>query len=97
MPKQPRFTVYHDIDLHDICVHISIEWDYYPGIPQTYHDPEEFPSVDLISVNVPDELEYRKEEIEWVAEDQRADLEVEALENIHEQFERQEVIGNEYA
>ncbi|MHA2047632.1 MAG: hypothetical protein ACW99G_22860 [Candidatus Thorarchaeota archaeon] len=83
--------------MHDISIHIPIEWEYYPGSPATYHDPEEHETVEFFSVTVPDELEVRKEEIEWVVDDQLGELQEEALEHIHDSFKRMEVVGNEYA
>jgi hypothetical protein len=59
MLKTSSFTVYHDLDLHDINIHIALGWEYTPGCPATYHDPEEFPSVEFVDVNVPDELHSR--------------------------------------
>jgi hypothetical protein len=35
------------LDLHDISIHIPIEWEYYPGSPATYHDPEEHETVEF--------------------------------------------------
>jgi len=96
MAKLGDYTVWHDLDLHDITVHIAINWEYYGGHMQTYHDPEESASVLFVSVDVPDQLEPRKEEIEWVVQDQIGELEDEALENIHNQFERMQT-GGEYA
>jgi hypothetical protein len=92
-----RYTIYHDLDLHDITIHVPIEWEYHPGCPATYHDPEESESVEFFGVTVPDELEPRGEEVKWVVEDQMGELQEEALEEIHNQFERMEVVGNEYA
>jgi tRNA(Ser,Leu) C12 N-acetylase TAN1 len=90
------YTVWHDLDLHDISVYISIDWRYYPGVMATYHDPEEPPQVEFIRVNVPDELEYKRKEVEWVVEDELGELQEEALEYIHGLFERQQHGGHEY-
>jgi hypothetical protein len=92
-----KFTVWHHIDLHDISVYISIDWEYYPGCPATYHDPEEYPEVEFKQVNLPDELEDRREEVEWKIEDDLGELQDEALEYIHGLFERQKTLGGEYA
>ena len=95
--KKGNFTVWHDLDLHDITVYISIDWEYYAGHIHTYHDPEEPASVLFVSVNVPDKLEYRKEEIERVVQEELAELQDEALEQIHGRFERFTTVGGEYA
>lgn len=92
-----KFTTWHNLDLKEISVFISIDWNYYPGHMVTYDDPEEPETVELIQVNVPDPLEYRREEVEWKVEDLMGELQDEALEQIHNHFERMEVVGNDYS
>ena len=94
--REAKYTVWHDLDLHDRSVYIPIVWRYYPGWPQTYTDPEAPPEVEFVSVDVPDELEYCRKEVEWKVEDDMGDLMIEALEEIHTIFERQRNGGHEY-
>jgi len=94
---QSRFTIHHDVDLKNDSFYLPIDWNYYPGHMSTYHDPEVPESVEFLQVTVPDELEHRREEVEWAVEDKIGELEQEALEYIHGLFERTEVLGNEYA
>lgn len=97
MHTSSRFTLWHHVDLKSQSVYLSIDWEYQSRIPHTYHDPECPESVDLIRVNIPEELETIGEEVRWAVEDNLADLEIEALEQIGETFEKWRTVGNEYA
>lgn len=81
------FTTSHNLDTRDDDLFISIKWRYHPRVPATYHDPEEPEQVELIGIDdLPDHLEPRRKEVEWLIEDNLADLEDEALEQIEHQI-----------
>ena len=85
--REQRFTTSHVIHTRDKDLFISIEWRYHPRILATYHDPEEPEQVEFVGIsNLPDHLEPRRKEVEWLIEDNLADLEDEALEQIEDQI-----------
>ena len=83
-----KFTTYHTVDTRDIPLYISLEWDYYPGCPASYYDPEEPEHIELSRVVVPDHLESRQEEVKWLVEDEMERLQDEAIEQIHHIFQQ---------
>jgi len=88
MATKNRFTTYHTLSSRDVDLYISLEWDYYPGCPATYHDPEEPEQIELAKINVPDHLESRREEVKWLVEDNLERLQDEAAEQINSIIER---------
>ena len=88
MRTKNRFTTHHQIDTRDIPIYISLEWDFYPGCPATYYNPEESDYIELVRVIVPDHLESRQEEVKWIVEDNMEELRDEAMEQIYHIFEQ---------